>query len=316
MIIESGRDVLQVLWGAQNDADPPALWLVALDRDLRLITVEPIVDAMIDGPEGYVGEIEEALYDAHRPVAYFALGWSTNRVFDDARWLHELDDRLRATSELASATLLGQIVFERSSAYISVPECEFTLYPEFRWLPRALAIPGPHGMECRCAVCGPENDFDDDGRGGYDYDLPVGSSRRHSRRYLRGFASAFADEDDPPAIDDLYFDPVSKRWYPEPARAYKRWTVDEQDTVVRSHSEGLSCFDISMLVQRQPGAVATRLNKLGLSSKTVVPESVSATPPDPPQSTDPVQPLEPLEPISPAEPLDPTSPAEPLDPIN
>lgn len=277
MIIESGRDVLQVLWGAQNDADPPALWLVALDRDLRLITVEPIVEAMIGGPEGYVDQIEEALYDAHRPVAYFALGWSTNRVFDDAQWLRELDDRLRATSELASATLLGQIVFERSSAYISLPECEFSLYPELRWLPRALAIPGPHGMECRCAVCGPENDFDN-GRDGYDYDLPVGPSRSRSRRYLPGFASAFADEDDPPAVDDLYFDPVSKRWYPEPARAYKRWTVEEQDTVVRSHSEGLSCFDISMLVQRQPGAVATRLNKLGLSSKTVVPELVAPPP--------------------------------------
>jgi hypothetical protein len=285
MIIESGRDVLQVLWGAQNDADPPALWLVALDGNLRLITVEPIVDAMIDGPEGYVDRIEEALYDSPRPIAYFALGWSTSRVYDDARWLHELDDRLRATSELASATLLGQIVFERSSAYISVPECEFTLYPEFSWLPRALAIPGPHGTDCRCAVCGPENAFDDDGRDEYDYDLPVGPSRSHSRRYLRGFASAFTETDDPPTVDDLYFDPISKRWYPEPARAYKRWTVDEQATVVRSHNEGLSCFDISMLVQRQPGAVASRLNRLGLSSKTVVPELLepaAITPEEPP----------------------------------
>ena len=289
MIIESGRDVLQVLWGARNDADPPALWLVALDRDLRLITVEPIVDVMIDGPEGYVDQIEEALYDARRPVSYFALGWSTHRVFDDARWLHELDDRLRATSELAAATLLGQIVFERSSVYVSVPECDFSLYPEFRWLPRALAIPGPHGMECRCAVCGPENDFElrGDDRGGHDYDLPGGRSRGHSRRYLPGFASAFADEDDPSAVDDLSFDPISKRWYPEPARAYKRWTVDEQETVVRSHGEGLSCFDISMLVQRQPGAVATRLNKLGLSSKTVVPELIRASPPADPHPVPP-----------------------------
>ena len=36
-----------------------------------------------------------------------------------------------------------------------------------------------------------------------------------------------------------------------------------------SHEQGLSCFDISLLVSRQPGAVASRLNKLGLSSSKV-----------------------------------------------
>jgi len=278
MIIESGRDVLQVLWGAQNDVDPPSLWLVAMDENLRLITVEPIVDAMLDGPEQHVEAIENALDGLSRPVVYFALGWSTTRVYDDAEWLHGLDARLRAREELAASTLLGQIVFERSSVYISVPECEFTLYAEFSALPRALAIPGPHGWGCACAVCGPEKRYDDGGYGDGGYD-DVGYDDV-------GYDDYGGDDD----RGEPTYDPVWKRWFPDPPRAYKRWTVDEQSTVVRCHEEGLSCFDISLLVQRQPSAIASRLNKLGHSSKTVVTEIVvpaalypeAVTPEEPP----------------------------------
>ena len=76
------------------------------------------------------------------------------------------------------------------------------------------------------------------------------------------------------------FDPFWKRWYPDPERAYKRWTQEEDDTLTSAHATGMSCFDISILLRRQPGAVASRLNRLGLSSRTRVPgEDAPVLPP-------------------------------------
>ena len=255
MIIESGIDLLQVLCGSFGDDEPVGLWIIALDDDLRLLSVEPLVVRPVDTVENHVADIARYVDDWSR-VAYFALAWSQHVTGDDPDWLREADERLRADPELAGARMLGSIVFDGRRLFASVPRCNFSFEAEYRDLPRAQSIPGPHGFGCACGPCSADRRAYDDSRDDY-YDDSRGDY----------------DDDDPHLeVDGSQFDPVWKRWFPEPERAYKRWTLDEEETIAQSHFAGLSCFDISMLVRRQPRAVASRLNKLGISSRTYVAE--------------------------------------------
>jgi hypothetical protein len=296
MIIESGIDILQTLCGSVSNDNPHGLWIVAMDENLRLRYVEPVVREMTGGVDDYIDDV--AMYLGASPeIAYFVLGWTTEVEIDrESGWLADLDRRLHDDSTLGLARLLGIIVFDRSTLYSSLPGCDFSIERGFQDLPRAMAIAGPHGLDCSCPPCAAERrEFD----AGYDYepyndyppygdypiygDAPVGYGgatgasgstgyRPSRRRRRRGRPRLYDPDYEPPmALDGLQFDEFSNRWYPPPARAGKRWTRDEEETIVKSHEQGLSCFDISLLVLRQPGAVASRLNKLGLTSSTVVP---------------------------------------------
>jgi hypothetical protein len=307
MIIESGIDVVQVLCGSVSDGIPDGLWIVAADENLRLLYVDRVrspygggwgrpggggmggdplgdlrgdprgdlrggtlgdvlrdVDAYIDS---HLDAVEECLVDSPS-IAYFALAWSSDADLDrDSSWLRDLDERLRERPELATSRLLGIVVFDRTTVFASLPRCDFSLEPDFVALPRAVAIAGPHGPTCPCPPCSADRrSFSDSG--GADY-------HDHDGDYSDESGNDYPDYDYPdyaPADDHPHYDPLSNRWYPEPDRARKRWTTDEEQTVTQSHFVGLTCFDISMLVRRQPRAVASRLNKLGISSRTYVPE--------------------------------------------
>ena len=250
MIIESGTDVVQVLCGSVADVAPDGLWIVAMDENLRLVAVEPVSSKpLVEVADPLVDQllaVEEVLADWPR-IAYFALAWSSDVDLDrDGEWLRRLDESLRDRDELASARLLGIVVFDRTTVFASLPRCDFGYEADFDDLPRAVVIAGPHGPACSCPPCTADRRTYDDF---YDGAL-----------------------DDPDLVDHPFYDSFSRRWFPEPERAHKRWTTDEEATIAQSHFSGLSCFDISMLVHRQPGAVAARLNKLGISSRTYLPE--------------------------------------------
>lgn len=261
MIIESGHDLALVLDTVTDRSEQLGICVISMDDDLRLIAVDELrpTSAEPDPLENLLDHVEliaEALEYYSQPARYYALAWSTTRSMgDDVAWLRALDDRLRAHPDLGRARLLGQVVHAADGTSATLPTCEFGLYRELSDLPRALVIPGPHGDHCPCVVCERERRI----MGEYDYDYSE-----------RGYSDP-EDELWPGTAGNPRFDPMWKRWYPQPARAFKRWTESEESTLVASHLEGMSCFDISLVLLRQPGAIASRLNKLGLSSRTVVP---------------------------------------------
>jgi hypothetical protein len=304
MIIESGIDVLQALCGSVSSDNPDGVWIVAMDENLRLLYVDPVVRQVVGDVEQHVDDIAQYL-EAARDIAYYALGWTSPvEVDNESTWLADVDRRLHDDPGLAVARLLGIIVFDRSSLYASLPRCDFSIERGFQDLPRAMALAGPHGLDCSCPPCAAERrefdaayDYEPYDYEPYDYrpsdyeayddyptygDHPAGyggpggpggsTGYRPSRRRRRRGRPRLYDPDyeQPTSLDIPRFDEFSNSWYPPPARAGKRWTRDEEQTIVLSHEQGLSCFDISLLVLRQPGAVASRLNKLGLSSATVV----------------------------------------------
>lgn len=245
MIIESGHDVRLVLASAVRRDDIEGICIIAMDKDLRLLSVAEVVPRTADADVlDHVGDIAEALDTAtSRPPRYFALAWtSRDPGGPDTRWLEEIDSRLASEPALAHLQLLGLIVLDPQGTSTTVPPCDFSLYPELAELPRAIAIAGPHDAGCSCQACSGDH------------------------RILDGWATAEAY--DYPAEPE--YDSDWKRWSPDPARAYKRWTEAEDTALVSAHFEGLSSFDISMMLQRQPGAVASRLNRLGISSRTFV----------------------------------------------
>jgi hypothetical protein len=206
------------------------------------------------------------------------LVWSASEDVDrDDPWLHEVQERLLAHPDFPPLELLGLLVFHPAGISATLPQCEFSLYGELAHLPRAHMIHGPHGPACACPVCGAERRAEEEyERSLADDDSSLDYLEGHDieGRVIEGRGAAGASV--PSTPDDLYFDPWSKRWYPEPARAYRRWTVDEETTLVRLHGEGLTAFDLSLLLQRQPGAIRARLYKLRRSVRPVIPSAPRA----------------------------------------
>ena len=300
MIIESGHDLRLVLGTAEHQLERKSICIVALDEELRLITiVELSPDSDEPGILDSVPAIAAALFDETPEARYLALAWSTDREMGrDVGWLRSLDERIRGDGLLEPVRLLGQIVFAADGTSITVPPCDFTLYPELRDLPRSVSIPGPHGDSCTCPLCVRDRRFFEaeysdlmypepypeeygadsgsgSGSGSGEYGYPTARERQapsfHARRPSLFTAPGAAPVAGPHVDDTPHFDPFWNRWYPAPERSYKRWTREEEVALQRAHADGMSCFDISILLRRQPGAIASRLNRLGLSARTVVP---------------------------------------------
>jgi hypothetical protein len=48
------------------------------------------------------------------------------------------------------------------------------------------------------------------------------------------------------------------------ARAFERWTVDEDERLRKARADGLTRVQLSELFERQPSAIRSRLDRLGL----------------------------------------------------
>jgi hypothetical protein len=322
MIIESGHDLRQVLGSPERLIELSRICIVPMDEHLRLLdTIELVPDSdepdILDALEVIAGTISADAPEAR----YVALVWATRRAMgENLDWLHELDDRIRAEPMLRQVRMIGQVVYAADGISATLPLCDFTLYPELRDLPRTVSVPGPHGEQCPCPACAEERRilWGDEGGGSYDdrdpyddrsyedygsIDYSETDLRDVQRRYgIAGFperrsptfrARRPALYTPPRATDDSTvdaaprYDPFWKRWYPDPERAYKRWTQEEDDTLASAHDTGMSCFDISILLRRQPGAIASRLNRLGLSARTRVPGEDARVPLPPGDPDDP-----------------------------
>jgi hypothetical protein len=49
-------------------------------------------------------------------------------------------------------------------------------------------------------------------------------------------------------------------------RAYEKWTSEEDERLRHQRQAGLDILELAAVFQRQPSAIQSRLNKLGLSS--------------------------------------------------
>jgi len=327
MIIESGHDLRLALSSAVRSTEIQGICVLSMDDDLRLISIAELMPHTHDphglDPYGLVveglvldrlDEIADLIAEEAPDTRYFALAWSTERAMgEDVGWLRAVDDRIAEEPQLSHVRLLGQIVFASDGMSVTVPQCDFSLYPELRDLPRAVSIPGPHGDDCPCAVCARERRMLGDH---YGWDEPEPYRDAYPEPYRDAYSEPYRDwarqysratERQGPdfharrpslyaapnargdaAIDsEPHFDPFWNRWYPDPERAYKKWTPDEEAALAAAHAEGMSCFDISILLRRQPGAIASRLNRLGISSRTLVPgEDPRPELPDPPEAID------------------------------
>jgi hypothetical protein len=265
MIIESGLDILQTLCGPGAEPPPGGLWMVGMDECLRLTVVDRVLDDFDGALEPILDEVVDALHSPYVPVAYFALAWTARETVDrESPWLGELDARLRQHADLPRDSLIGLVVFDGTGTFSTLPHCDFALYGELEHLPRALVVPGPHGWSCGCPVCAAERRMME------EYDDRAGEyAGMHSADHAEG-------PDEGPSPETVRFDPVFRRWIPDPARAYKRWTRDEEDALVRSHADGLSLVDISWLLERQPGAIRARLRRLGIPTRPVIPSDPRA----------------------------------------
>ena len=47
-------------------------------------------------------------------------------------------------------------------------------------------------------------------------------------------------------------------------KAYEKWTREEEKVLVSKFEHGLSIKEIAAILERQPGAINSRLRKLGL----------------------------------------------------
>jgi hypothetical protein len=271
MIIESGLDVIQALCGCAAEPPPGALWMVGMDESLRVRAVDSLVEPFNGVLDDHLDEIVERIHSPWVPVAYLVLAWTTPDPVDrDGPWLHELDVRVRAHPDIPRDALLGLVVFDGTGAWSTLPGCEFSLYRELEHLPRAYVVHGPHGDTCRCVVCTAERrmmqqyaEQFDEADGPDDHPGPDGVTTRAVPLW---HDAARGESPDAPA-----WEPDLGRWFPDPARAYKRWTRDEETALVRSHGDGMTIFDISWLLERQPGAIRARLRRLGRSARAFTP---------------------------------------------
>lgn len=49
-------------------------------------------------------------------------------------------------------------------------------------------------------------------------------------------------------------------------KAYAKWTQEEEELLINNFVEGLSVEEIATMLERKPGAIASRINKLGLNN--------------------------------------------------
>ena len=49
-------------------------------------------------------------------------------------------------------------------------------------------------------------------------------------------------------------------------KAYAKWTQEEEELLINNFAEGLSVKEIATMLERQPGAIASKINKLGLNN--------------------------------------------------
>lgn len=157
MIIEAGYDLLQLIHPQlfADDASRRALWVMAMDEDLRYLFTRKVRDVVPGTFEDAVPDLAAALRsDPFRPH-YFVLAHMVPSMGSGIEEkVHHEDAHIRSAPVLAGYQLLGRMVFDSENLYSSAPRYTFRDYVGREDLPRAAVIPGPHEyLRCTCLAC-------------------------------------------------------------------------------------------------------------------------------------------------------------------
>ena len=156
MIIEAGYDLGQLIHPElfASDESKRGLWMLAMDKHLRLSFLDKVSDEMSGSVEPHIPDIVAALENHYTPLRYFVLAHMMPRLGSGiAEWVYRDDTPLRESPSLAQYQFLGRLVFDGEYAYSSAPRYSFRDYVGYEDLPRAAVIPGPHGFDCVCVAC-------------------------------------------------------------------------------------------------------------------------------------------------------------------
>jgi hypothetical protein len=156
MIIEAGYELRELVQPAllANETGRQALWLLAMDKDLRFLFLRKVVDPIVGSIEPHIEQILEQLDDGRDQAHYFAIAHMVPRVTEGlCQELHRQDELLRQAASLLDYELIGHLAFDEEEWYSSGPMHSFRDYPGCEDLPRAAVIRGPHPWGCECLAC-------------------------------------------------------------------------------------------------------------------------------------------------------------------
>jgi len=162
MIIEAGYDIVELLLnGVANRRNSDTkenenpLWVLTMDAQLRYWSTSRVVDHMGASSDQHIEDIARKLNEEPRYSAYYVLAHTT-RVHhrDDDDWLYDLDQIIKNHPDLDGHELLGQVVFDETGFFSTIPRYSFRDYVGLEHLPRAASFAGPHEWSnCPCAAC-------------------------------------------------------------------------------------------------------------------------------------------------------------------
>lgn len=155
MIIEAGYDVMQLLDSTvnKNARSKRGLWLLVMDEYLRFQSLATVAAEMKMPVEAYIDEVSAALRREPLPPKYIVLAYRTTELLPDSGWLFARDEKLTADGWLGDVQLLGQVVFDRTGYFSTVPRFRFRDYIGLEDLPRSASVLGPHEIGCECVAC-------------------------------------------------------------------------------------------------------------------------------------------------------------------
>lgn len=159
MIIEAGYDLLQLfspdLFPKRKMPGRRALWVIAMDEDLRLLYSKKVKGDANLPIEERACEIADALADESPwRVAYFAVAClDTDLCGNYSSEFERQVEMLRSAPELIEHELIGHYLSDGKGLYSSAPRYSFRDYLGLEHLPRVAILPGPHEYPCDCLAC-------------------------------------------------------------------------------------------------------------------------------------------------------------------
>lgn len=157
MIIEAGYDLQQLIYPElfADEASRRALWVMAMDEDLRFLFTRKVRDEVPGSLEDAVPELAAVLDGDPWKPHYFVLAHMVPSMGPGIEGeVHQEDERIASAGALAKYELLGRLVFDDEYVYSSAPRYSFRDYVGCEDLPRVAVIPGPHELlSCPCLAC-------------------------------------------------------------------------------------------------------------------------------------------------------------------
>jgi hypothetical protein len=156
MIFEAGYDLYQVIAPCltETEASKKALWMLAMDKNLRMLFTLQVSDTFEGSLTGHIDDIVAGLECDYGEVHYFVLAHSVSSIDEwDAERVYQDDLLINKDPKFAGREYLGRLVRDEEWVYSSWPRYSFRDYIGKEHLPRAAVLQGPHDYPCDCLAC-------------------------------------------------------------------------------------------------------------------------------------------------------------------